>query len=280
MLGKQYSEHLDILLQSFSDINSQYSKKAKVKNNVFLEKLKKIYISLFGIPEIGFQIRSMYFEKIISSRFLNKNPKVILDAGSGIGAYAFWLGKKFPNAEITGGDTDKNKLQSAKIMSQELKIDNVRFIKLDVTNIKNKTKYDLVVCIDVLEHIENFHVALKNFYISLNKSGYLYIHVPQPNQERILSSLNNWHHKDHTREGIAKIELENSLKKLGFKIVVSKETFGFFGKLAWEINHLALLRSFVLAGVVFPFTYLLAVLDPVWKNRNGLGMLVLARKDE
>jgi 2-polyprenyl-3-methyl-5-hydroxy-6-metoxy-1,4-benzoquinol methylase len=280
MFGKEYAGHLDILTQSFADINNQYEKKIKtnVYKNVFIEKLKKIYILLFGIPEIGFQIRSMYFEKIISSHLSNKNLKIILDAGSGIGAYTFWLGKKFPSAEIIGGDIDEHKLQSARIMSNELRTDNVKFINLDITNIKNKTTYDLIIGIDVLEHVGNFPAVLRNLYDTLNKGGYLYVHVPQPNQERIFSLLKNWHHKDHVREGISKIDLERNLKNLNFKIIVSKKTFGFFGKLAWEINHLTLSRSFIFAGIVFPFIFLLAMLDPVWKNRNGLGIVMLVQK--
>ncbi|KKQ40604.1 MAG: hypothetical protein A3H17_03330 [Candidatus Levybacteria bacterium RIFCSPLOWO2_12_FULL_37_14] len=277
MFGREYANHLDVLIESFGEISNRYQK--KVKDNLKISFFKKIYIMLFGIPEIGFQIRSMYFKKILASNLLNKKLKKILDAGSGIGAYTFLLGKTFPKAMITGGDIDKYKLKSCQIMAKELGLKNIGFEYLNITKINNKKNhYDLVVNIDVLEHVDNYKIALENFFKVLDKNGYLYIHVPQSNQKRIFGSLKEWHHEDHMREGISKKELEISLNKFGFKIIESMETFGFFGKLSWELNHIMLSRSFVLAGITFPFLFVLAILDPLWKNNGGLGTAILVQK--
>jgi len=278
MFGREYANHLDVLIESFGEISNRYQK--KVKDNLKISFFKKIYIMLFGIPEIGFQIRSMYFKKILASNLLNKKLKKILDAGSGIGAYTFLLGKTFPKAMITGGDIDKYKLKSCQIMAKELGLKNIGFEYLNITKINNKKNhYDLVVNIDVLEHVDNYKIALENFFKVLDKNGYLYIHVPQSNQKRIFGSLKEWHHEDHMREGISKKELEISLNKFGFKIIVAKNTFGLVGKLAWEINHLMLSKSFVLAGITFPFLFVLAMLDPLFKNTDGLGIAILAKKE-
>lgn len=277
MFGKEFANHLDILIQSFGEINKDYHKKIKADSNVSF--LKKIYVRLFGIPEIGLQIRSMYFKKILAANSLNKKLKNILDAGSGIGAYTFLLGQSYPQAKVMGGDIDKNKLKICQIITKELGLRNVKFNYLNIAekNIK-KNYYDLVVNIDVLEHVNDYRLVLANFFRTLRRNGYLYIHVPQPNQKRIFNSFNKWHHEDHVREGIAGKELENSLEQLGFKIITSKETFGLFGKLAWEINHIMLSRSFVLAGITFPFLFILGKLDLLFKNKDGLGIVVLAQK--
>lgn len=280
MFGKEFANHLDILTQSFSQMNDQYQGKIKndEKSNTILAKCKKLYILLFGIPEIGFQIRNLYFKEIITSHVVNKNPKNILDAGSGIGAYSIWLAKIFKKAKITGGEIDKDKLNSSKIIKKQLGVQNVHFVYFDIMKPKKKNIYNLIICIDVLEHIDRYEKVLKNFYDLLQDNGYLYIHVPQPNQKRIFSSFETWHHLDHVHEGIAKNTLEKRLKKLGFRIISSQETSGFFGKITWEINHLSLSRSFVLAGIIFPFLYIFAVLDQYSKNKNGLGVAVLAKK--
>ncbi len=276
MFGKEYASHLDILLKSFGEINEDYKEKIN-KDNIIVEKIKILYISLFGIPEIGFQIRSMYFKKILKSHLSQKNFKKILDAGCGIGVYSFLLAKTFPQAKITGIDIDKNKLKSCEDIANELKFKNAEFSYSDVLKLP-EIKYDLLVNIDVLEHVKNYELALNNFYNALNKSGYLYIHVPQSNQKRIFGFFKDWHHEDHIREGINKLDLENTLKKLGFKIIISRETFGFFGKLSWELNHLMLSKNFMLAGITFPFLYILAEFDQLWKNTDGLGIAVLAKK--
>lgn len=280
MFGREYASHTDILAHSLGEINEKYQSKVETdKNNLsFINKLKKLYILIFGIPEIGFQIRSLYFCKILNSFYLNKNFKKILDAGCGIGSYTLLLGKMFTKTKVTGGDIDKYKLQSCKTIAKELSVKNVEFEYLDITVTNNKATYDLVVCVDVLEHIHDYELALKNFFKLLKSGGYLYIHVPQPNQKRIFSSLKKWHHEDHAREGIEKSELKNKLKKLGFRIIVFMETFGFFGKLSWELNHIMLSKSFVLTGIIFPFLYVLGKFDLLFKNKDGLGIALLAQK--
>lgn len=280
MFGKEYANHLDILIQSFGQMNDQYQEKIKInqKSNTFIGTLKKMYVLVFGIPEIGFQIRSIYFKKIITSHVFNKNPKNILDAGSGIGAYSIWLAKNFNHAKITGGEIDKDKIISSEIIRKQLHLKNINFVYFDIMKHQRNPLYDLIICIDVLEHINCYEMVLKNFYDLLQNNGYLYIHVPQPKQKRVFSSFKTWHHQDHVREGIAKDTLENRLKKLGFWIISSQETSGFFGKITWEINHLALSRSFILAGIIFPILYILAMLDSIFKNKGGLGVAVLAKK--
>lgn len=278
MFGKEFANHLDILMQSFGQINDQYFKKAKDKDSKFIKLLKKAYISLFGIPEVGFQVRSRYFKNIVCNYLLHKEINNILDAGSGIGTYTFFLGKKFPKSKIIGGDIDSQKLHASKALAQELNINNVYFSYFDITKVQNKKEYDLIISIDVLEHIDNYQIALKNLYLLLKKNGHIYIHVPQSNQTRIFSSLNMWQHQDHIHEGISKKDLEKALKKLKFKIISSKETFGFFGKLAWELNHLALSKSFMLTGITFPILFILANFDLLFKNKGGLGIAILAKK--
>ncbi len=281
MFGGEYASHIDVLTHSLGEINEKYRNKINVeKNNLsFIDRLKKLYILIFGIPEIGFQIRSLYFEKILNSHLLKKNPKRILDAGCGIGAYALLLGKMFTKAKIIGGDVDKYKLQSCKTIAKEQNIKNVKFEYLNIIKKSNKKIYDLIVCIDVLEHIDRYELALENFSNLLKTGGHLYIHVPQPNQKRLFKSLKKWHHEDHVHDGIIKNELENNLKKLGFKIIISMETFGFFGKLSWELNHIMLSKSFVIAGIIFPLLYVIVQIDFWANNKNGLGIAILAKKE-
>lgn len=279
MFGREYAQHLDLLMHSYGQMNKDYLRKAREEKRIaFIEKLKKLSVLLFGIPEIGFQVRSIYFTKILSSCVALDKPKKILDAGSGIGAYTFWLAKTFPRASVTGGDIDRHKIKSCRVLAKEFHLNNASFSYFDITKTNGKADYDLIVTIDVLEHVEDYIAVLRNFQRLLRKDGLLYIHVPQPHQKRIFHSLRSWHHEDHVREGIDKKTLEGKLKKIGFRILVSRESFGFFGKLAWELNHVMLAKSFILAGIMFPFLYILAILDQLWKNKKGLGVAILAKK--
>lgn len=280
MFGKEYSGSAKILLSSYGEMSSSYKKKTKKnKSNLVTDLMSKLYIASVGIPEIGFQVRSLYFEKILSKRLKRKKILSILDAGSGIGMYALWLAKKFPKAKITGGDIDQEKLKFSKEFAEKSNVKNVSFIFLDVTKKPaKKDLYDLIISIDVLEHIENYQEVLKNFGTLLISGGYLYIHTPQPHQRRIFKPMKKWSHEGHVHEGYTPQELEDSLKKLGFKILERQETFGFFGKLAWELNHMSFKKGFIFSGLLYPLLYPLAGLDLVQNNSNGLGIAILAQK--
>lgn len=279
MFGKEYHRNPQVLLDSFGEMNDKYGDISKKDSNYgLLKTLESLYIQMFGIPEIGFQIRFLYFQDILSN--VKKNPKKILDAGSGIGSQVFWLSKRYKGAEITGCDIDRYKLKKAEefVKSYE-KLRKIRFIYWDVSrSVKSKNKYDLIVNIDVLEHIKNYKVVLRNFHRLLKTGGYLYLHTPQPNQVRIFKQFKKWAHEDHVREGYKPSVLEKELKKCGFIIVEKKESFGFFGKLAWELNHITLVNNFIVASLAFPFLYFLAKADLLVDNKGGLCTAVLARK--
>lgn len=276
MFGKEFYKNPEILLASFRDMNESYEDAShKSSGKGLLSKLQQFYIRIFGIAEIGFQIRFLYFENVLN-RYIKKPPAKILDAGAGIGSQVFWLMHQYPKAAIFGVDVDKNKLTQAKNF---IKAKKVHFGYADISkNVQGKNSYDLIVNIDVLEHIKNYKVVLKNFYDLLKKGGYVYIHTPQPNQKRIFKQFEKWHHEDHVREGYSPTLLKKELEKAGFQVVIAKETFGFFGKLAWELNHFALSKSFIFAGITFPFLFLLAKADLLFENKHGLATAILARK--
>jgi len=54
--------------------------------------------------------------------------------------------------------------------------DNVT--KLDITKEKIEPIYDVIVCINVLEHIFDYQTALDNIYHGLKKDGHLFLSVP------------------------------------------------------------------------------------------------------
>lgn len=273
MFGKEYHNKLDLLINSYKDLNPD--RKKQLPNDSLS---KKLYVKIFGIPEIGFQIRSMYFKQMCLSKKTNPSISRILDAGCGIGLHTFFLSKFFPTANVTGADIDQFKLSCCKKIKRELRIKNVSFEYMDLSKPSKKNNYDLILNIDVLEHIKNYKQAIRSIRRLMKTGGYLFIHVPQTNQRRIFKQLKNWHHDDHVREGISKQELIKFLKDSGFKIISTKETFGFFGKIAWELNHMSLSKNVVIAAIAFPLLYTIASLDILVKNRHGLGIAVLAQK--
>lgn len=267
-------------MHSFGSMTDEYKKKTKKrKTSPLFESLQKLYIKIFGIPEIGLQIRNLYFEKIIRRNLRNYNAKSILDAGCGIGIYTIALRRLYPKAKIIGSDIDREKLQFCNNIAKDLHIDNIDFVYGDITKqVRKKNLYNLIVHIDVLEHVENYKQVLKNLHSLLTPLGYVFIHTPQINQTRFFKQFKKWYHEDHKHEGFAPEKLCQEIEKQGFKVIVLNHTLGPFGKLAWELNHMMLAKSFVLTGIFFPFLYILAKIDSVFPNKSGLALALLAQK--
>lgn len=49
---------------------------------------------------------------------------------------------------------------------------------LDVTTMTYKNKFDVILCLNVLEHVYDFHAAIDNMYRALKKGGTLVVAVP------------------------------------------------------------------------------------------------------
>lgn len=279
MFGREYYKYPHILLNSFKEMSEGYNKKKD--SGKFINTLFKFYILLFGIPEIGFQIRCLYFKSILFKKLKKDEINKILDAGSGIGIYTFWLKKHYNNSQIVGIDIDRQKLKMSKSLAKDLKIGEINLEFGDITKVpKNKKVYDLVVSIDVLEHVEDYKKVIKNFSLYLKPGGFLYLHTPQANQKRFFKRLISWEHESHVHEGFTKAIIKKEFEKNGLKIIEFRNTFGFFGKLAWELNHLLLGKNFILAGIFYPIIYLIARLDLFTNNKEGLGIAVLAKKNK
>jgi SAM-dependent methyltransferase len=239
---------------------------------------QRFYLRVFGVPEIGVQIRAMHFRRTLRKLRLGACPR-ILDAGCGIGAYAVWMARSYPRASVVGCDVGREKLDFCVDLARQLRLANIEFTYGDITNLVWEDElFDLVVNIDVLEHLTDYKLALSTFRRLMKPGGYLYLHAPQPHQKRLFHCLNGWHHGDHTSEGFAPTQLTDQLTELGFHILETTLTFGFFGKLSWELNHITLRRNLWLAGIAFPLLNAIARLDARFGNKHGLGFAVLAQR--
>lgn len=260
-------------------MNEEYAGATAMGRRGIMAFLETMYIRVFGIPEIGFQVRAMYFCRALDGMGPSFGPSRILDVGSGIGGYVFELARRYPESRIDGWEIDRKKLSFTGRFAAELGVSNVRFSYGDITDKPKKTRqYDFVYSVDVLEHITDYRSALRHMYALLKPGGRLYLHTPAEHQKRFFRKFDTWEHEDHVREGFDPGTLTRDLKKCGFRSVHATHSFGFFGSLAWELNHMSLSRGFVLAAFLYPFLYLMARLDAITENRSGLCIAVTARK--
>jgi cyclopropane fatty-acyl-phospholipid synthase-like methyltransferase len=188
------------------------------------------------------------------------------------GDYVLHLAKKYPDSIFNGVEIDPIQYQRCLIKKQELKLNNVNFILGDLTEPVDSDKYDFAYSIDVLEHIEDDILALRNIYNALTTGGKFLLHVPLV-EEHIFQKIKNMpKQEDHVRDGYNVDELLCKLTEAGFQIKLMKYTFNRYkGALAWELWQMYPL-------VTHPIVVILGFLDVITFNKSGGGVLIIAEK--
>lgn len=260
--GKELAGKIDYLRNQGKELNLsiKYPKK--------LEFFIRLYISLFGIPEIGFQDRFDFFQKC----FKDLEGKVFIDAGCGNGAYSRFIAHKYPKSKVLAFDFEKKLVLLAKQLTNEK---NVDFFVQDLTvkNSKLSNKADVLWTLDVLEHVRDYKKGVKNLVQMIKKNGYLILHVPLINQRRWFKYFKNWTHETHAREGFEKKQIIELLTE--FKIIKEINTIGTLGSFIWELNVILFKVFPPLAALMFPLLRMLMLVDRIIpsKKYNAFGLL-------
>ena len=215
----------------------------------------------------------------------------IYDAGSGFGQYTYFMSKELNPCTIFSVDVKEDWINDCRDFFNQKKIKNVAFSVEDLTKIDYQEKFNLIVCVDVIEHIHEDITVFKNFYQSLKKGGYLLINSPS------IFGGSDVHHEDeesfigeHARDGYSKEDLEAKLNQLGFSTYKSRYTYGFWGDKAWRlgikypmlllnISKMFLIILPIYYLVTFPFTLIMMNLDFTTESKTGSGINFIAKKN-
>ena len=238
-------------------------------------------------------LRSWYVRrelKELRNKFGNSKIE-IYDAGSGFGQYTYFIATKLNPGNIYAVDVKEEWVNDCKNFFKKKKISNVSFAVEDLTNINHNYKFDLIVCVDVMEHIQEDVTVFRNFYNALKKGGYLLINSPsiyggsdvhQDEEESFIG--------EHARDGYSKEDIEAKLHPIGFSTYKSRYTYGFWGDKAWRlgikypmlllnISKLFLLILPLYYLLTFPFTLIMMNLDFTSESKTGSGINFIAKKE-
>jgi len=191
--------------------------------------------------------------------------------------YSKWLIEKYPFLKINAYDIEDSLLW--KHMPK-----NITFRKKDLQDLHEKEKYDFCLCIDVLNCIPENKIALHNICQSIKKGGYIYIHIPAKKQKRILfkeyfKQYDVTSRKKFPGQLYSKEELVEIVSSFGLTPIKISSTFGLFGNIAWEINAFTGEKSNIFIKItLIPLLILLSFLECAIHNKEGNGMLLLAKK--
>ncbi len=217
----------------------------------------------------------------------------ILDAGSGFGQYVWRLSQIGDQFQILGVDVKSEQIDDCNNFFEKKKLDNrVKFQIADLVQFDVKDEYDLVLSVDVMEHIEEDEKVMTNLCNSLKKGGMLLISTPSDK-----GGSDTHEHGDevtgfideHVRDGYNIDDIKEKLKRAGFSKIEAKYSYGKPGNIAWRLSMkcpiLALNKTKLFFIVlpfyylaIYPIAYILNHIDVRNSHIQGTGLIVKAIK--
>lgn len=268
----------------------QYDPIKRSLGNVFNKNpfLRKLFYALLDL----LLLRSWHIHKQLKNweKGIKTGEPVILDAGAGFGQYSCWMGSRIPAAKITAVDVKTEQVEDCNSFVQATALTNVRFQVGDLLEYKIPNTYDLILSVDVMEHILEDTLVFRNFQESLKPGGMLLISTPSDqggsdaHGEDDASFI-----EEHVRNGYNTKEIEDKLRTSGFSKVEVSYSYGKPGQIAWRLSMkypiLALGFSkffFIILpfyyALFYPFCFFLNYLDTAISHPTGTGLIVKAWK--
>jgi SAM-dependent methyltransferase len=215
----------------------------------------------------------------------------VLDAGSGLGQYSWRMVRMRKGWKIKGVDINSREVNDCiEFFAVAGMSDRVIFKTGDLTRLTDTACYDLILSVDVMEHIEDDLLVFKNFYRSLKENGTLLISTPSDKGGSDVHGHDEESFIDeHVRNGYSISDITEKLTAAGFSGVEAKYTYGKPGNISWRLAMkypVKMLNASYFFFILLPFYYLvffpvsliLNMFDVRMTHKSGSGLLVKAIK--
>jgi SAM-dependent methyltransferase len=259
--------------------------------------LRKLFYRLLDL----LLLRSWHIRKAIKIWEKSaKGPQHILDAGSGFGQYDYYLAKRNRNWTIKAVDVKQEQIDDCNGFFKQIGLKNASFGFADLTKLDEKEKFDLAICVDVMEHIEEDEKVFSNFYKALKPGGMLLVSTPSDQGGSDVHHHDHEHDHyenegtqsfidEHVRDGYGVEDIKAKLKRAGFSKSEVYFQYGPSGNISWKLSMkypITMLNKSYLFFILLPFYYLLTFpislilnyLDVNGNHTTGTGIVAKAWK--
>ncbi len=237
-------------------------------------------------------LRSWHIRRQLKTWYISSPAEIrhVLDAGFGFGQYSYFLAKLGNNIRLKGLDVKEEQVQDCNRFFKQIGINNAVFFKADLVQWSEAAAFDLILCVDVMEHILEDQAVLNNFCTSLKKGGMLLISTPSDQggsdvHEHGASSFI----EEHVRDGYSMDDMKMKLLNAGFTKIDMHYAYGRAGSLSWRLSMkypILMVNFSKLMFILLPFYYLLVFplclllnkRDVTHRNSTGTGLIVSAIK--
>lgn len=215
----------------------------------------------------------------------------VLDAGSGFGQYTWRISKMNSLWNIKAIDINSEQIEDCNRFFRKTGLsDRVIFQTGDLTTLTDINCYDLILSVDVMEHIEEDVLVFQNFYKSLKDNGILLLSTPSDKGGSDVHNDNEESFIDeHVRDGYSIKDITEKLTIAGFRNIEAAYTYGKPGSISWRLSMkypVKMLNVSYIFFIILPFYYLifspvsiiLNIFDLRLTHKTGTGLLITAIK--
>ena len=268
----------------------QYDPIKRSLGNVFNKTpfLRKVFYNMLDM----LLLRSWHIHKALGEWAGDKKNKEIhiLDAGAGFGQYTYYLSQMSDKWQILAVDVKDEQVADCNRFFQKIGENNVKFEVQDLVTYKNPEQYDLVLAVDVMEHILEDVEVFRNFHTSLKPGGMVLISTPSDQGgSDVHEDDEHSFIEEHVRDGYNIDEIQDKLKSAGFSRTEAHYSYGEPGQVSWRLSMkypLLMLNMSKLFFVILPVYYLITFpialvlnyADTQSYHPSGTGLIVKAWK--
>lgn len=215
----------------------------------------------------------------------------VLDAGSGFGQYTWRMSRMNKLWNIKAVDINSEQIADCNNFFAKAGLNKrVIFETGDLTRLNDSEKYNIILSVDVMEHIEEDELVFRNFCRSLKENGVLIISTPSDQGgSDVHDDEDESFIDEHVRDGYSIKDITEKLTQAGFSKVEAGYTYGKPGSISWRLSMkypVKMLNISYLFFILLPFYYLVSfpisiilnIFDLGITHKTGTGLLVTARK--
>lgn len=177
------------------------------------------------------------------------------------------------------GSRDVSHLVEGELINQDLTWPGDQRTNIDIYSPLHKipvedNHFDAILCIAVMEHVENPEEAMPELFRVLKPGGHLILEVPflQP-EHKVPTDFQRY-----TKDGLVRLAQHN-----GFRVVSIKGLFSALHTLYWQIHIFLHLKNslifLVLRPIVLPILLWMARRSKLYDDRLATGFQLIATKD-
>ncbi len=249
--------------------------------------LRKLFYQLLDL----LLLRSWHVHRELKKWMENTSAAKILDAGSGFGQYSFFLAKRNAQYHIDALDVKEEQIEDCNQFFKRCALDNAIFAFGDLTKPIAEHKYDLVICVDVMEHILEDITVFKNFHQAMKPGALLLISTPSDQGgSDVHEDTGESFIGEHVRDGYPFNEMRDKLIEAGFNKFEILYSYGVPGQIAWKLSmkypmlllNTSKLFFFLIPFyyiITYPFSFILNWIDTYTEHDSGTGLIVKAWKE-